>query len=72
MDMKTDMPRTTACGVHSVQRVSLLIGLDNVASQGVATRARFRFESVLADYVVLPGIRRDLQLWLREHEAVNH
>ncbi|HEV2885587.1 MAG TPA: GNAT family N-acetyltransferase [Jatrophihabitans sp.] len=46
-------------------RVTLLIGVDNIASQRVATRAGYTLEGTLRSTHVRHGTRSDVQIWSR-------
>jgi RimJ/RimL family protein N-acetyltransferase len=46
-----------------MQRIFLLISVDNTASKRVAKRAGYRFEGVLRARYVKPGVRQDTESW---------
>jgi RimJ/RimL family protein N-acetyltransferase len=48
-----------------IDRLSMLIDLDNEASKATARKTGFGIEAELPDHEVLPGARRDLLLWSR-------
>jgi RimJ/RimL family protein N-acetyltransferase len=50
---------------RGAQRVSLMIGVDNVGSQRVAAKAGYQLEGVLRSSYFKQGQRGDVQLWSR-------
>ena len=46
-----------------MQRLFLLISVENTASKRVARRAGYRFEGVLRARYVKPGVRQDTESW---------
>ena len=48
-----------------VQRLELLIGVDNPASRRVAERAGYVLEGTLRSLSVKPGLRGDMEIWSR-------
>ena len=53
---------TWAAGI-GMQRIFLLISVDNTASKRVAKRAGYRFEGVLRARYVKPGVWEDTESW---------
>jgi RimJ/RimL family protein N-acetyltransferase len=54
-----------ALAERGIQRLTLLIDVDNLGSQGVARRAGYRLEGVMRSTYLKQGLRSDTQLWSR-------
>jgi RimJ/RimL family protein N-acetyltransferase len=48
---------------RGIQRLTLLIDVENVGSQGVAERAGYQLEGVMRSTYFKQGVRSDIQLW---------
>lgn len=56
---------TWAFAERGAMRAALMIDVDNLASQRVATRAGYQFEGVLRSSYFKQGLRSDCQIWSR-------